>query len=80
MIELVVSAIRIRPSVKVVGESIRIVMNLDDDFDEVLQENQNEIFAAFEHFAWRLFGEVDVERDFESNATEFIVRFSHRAL
>jgi hypothetical protein len=78
MIELVVSAVRVRPSVAVVGDSIRITMNLDDDFDEVLQENQNEIFAAFEHFAWRLFGEADVERDFESNSSEFIVRFSTR--
>lgn len=76
MIELVVSAVRIRPSVAVVGESIRITMNLYDDFDEILQENQNEILAAFEHFAWRLFRDADVERDFETNASEFIVRFS----
>lgn len=76
MIELAISAVRIRPSVAVVGESIRITMNLYDDLDEVLQENQNEIFAAFEHFAWRLFRDADVEREFETNASDFIVRFS----
>lgn len=79
MIELVVSEVRVRPSVTVAGDYIRIMMNLDDDFDEVLQENQNEIFAAFEHFAWRLFGGSDIDREFESNSSEFIVRFSARS-
>ncbi|MEO8363931.1 MAG: hypothetical protein ABI570_06090 [Ilumatobacteraceae bacterium] len=78
MIELVVSADRVRPSVAVVGESIRITMNLYDDFDAILRENQSEILAAFEHLAWRLFRDSDVERDFETNASEFIVRFSNR--
>lgn len=76
MIELVVSAVRIRPSVAVLGDFIRIMMNWDDDLDEVLQENQEEIFAAFEYFAWRLFRDADVERHFELTSSEFIVRFS----
>lgn len=78
MIELVVSGSRVLPTVMVVGNAIRIVMNLDDDLHEIIREHGDEIVDAVEYFAWCLFADVDVERDFESNTSEFIVRFTER--